>query len=150
MPRCSPRCVSECSDSDNLHTRIIAQLLEDAGAIFPGQSKSLHVSQTETRYRITYGVVIRLFKIGFHHGDVRPRYQLIKGNFVMQISRQLTSHSFARELHCLILLNLLVTFVYWVFFVDFNQLTLSLVNLLPESYRIFVDLFHVARFPAAT
>src|SRR5262249_26300336 len=120
------------SDSDNLYTGIIAQLFEEARAIFPGKSKRLHVSQTETCYYIAYGVVIRLFKIGFHHSDVRPRYQLIEGNFMVQISRQLTSYSFARELHCLILLNLLVTFVYWVFFVDFNKLTLIIVNLLPE------------------
>src|SRR5262245_44827486 len=106
MPRCSPRCVSECSDSDDLHTRIIAQLLEDAGATFPGKSKRLHVSQTETRYRITYGVVIRLCKIGFHHDDVCPRYQLIEGSFAVQISRQLMSHDFTRESHCLILLRL--------------------------------------------
>src|SRR5207244_12890466 len=97
MPRCSPRCTSERFDRDNLYTGIIAQLFEEAGAIFPGKSERLHVSQTETCYRIAYGVVIRLFKIGFHHGDVRPRHQLIVGNFVMQISRQLTSHGFARS-----------------------------------------------------
>jgi len=71
---------------------------------------------------------------------------------VVQISRQLMSHDFTRELHCLILLNLLVAFVYWVFFMDFNKLTLIIINLLPESYRILVgiDLFHVACLPATT
>src|SRR5262249_3874032 len=71
--------IGSALDSDNLHTSVIAQLLEEAGAIFPSQSKRLHVSQTETRYRITYGVVIRLVKIGFHHGAVRPCYQFIEG-----------------------------------------------------------------------
>src|SRR5215510_754039 len=75
-----------------------------------------------------------------------------KRNFVVQISRQLTSRSFACELHCLILLNLLVAFVYWVFFMEFNKFTLIIINLLPESYRILVgiDLFHVACLPATT
>src|SRR5712691_12183557 len=62
------------------------------------------------------------------------------------------SHGFTRELHCLILLNLLVTFIHRIFFMDFNKLILIVVNLLPESYRILVgiDFFYIASFPAAT
>src|SRR5215467_171832 len=59
--------------SQNL-TNIVTQLLEEAGVIFPGQPKRLHISQPETCYRIAYSVVIYLFKIGFHHGEVRPRH----------------------------------------------------------------------------
>ena len=137
---------------DDFHTGIVTQFLENTLAIFPCESKCPHVSQTETRYCITYSVVVCRFKVVFHHGSIRPCHELIQGNLMVQIGCDLMRYSFTREWHSVILLNLLMTCVDRIFLMDFDKLILIVVNFLPEPYCILVrvDLFHVARFPTVS
>jgi hypothetical protein len=64
------------SDCNNLYASVIAKSLQDGLAILPRQPKRSHIGKAKTSHCVAYGIVMRVFELPLHHGQLCPVNQI--------------------------------------------------------------------------
>jgi hypothetical protein len=124
------------------------EFVEKFLAVVPRQAEDAHVGHAETGnngrkyFGITFG------KLAVHHGVLCPIHQLRERDLVVEIRGDFVGNGLFRDRHNGIL-HLFVSFIHREFFMRLNQLSLVVVNLLPETHRGFfrIHFLEITRLP---
>ncbi len=122
-----------------------SKFLKQLFAIFPRQTKRTHIGNAEAGDDGRKRVGVALGNFAVEQRTLRPIHQLCQRDLVMEIRGNLVGDGLFGDRHGGTL-HFFVAFIYREFLMRLDQLSLVIVNLLPETHGHFVGI-HFLEIP---